>query len=204
MSVLSPPPNLSKVTIAQRSEYWSGRFMGLYDRFATDWIARETSLVRDASNTLDVYGYGALMPPQPMATGSQQLGLRGSATMSSLPTLRRAPKRGESDEVADRCRRVFQQLAAECATSEARQSLRDWQQQYARIHDRPCLLPEGGTMKDPGTVARFFGSGGSSRGSRRGERTSLSSLRDLATSRLARKSSAPRLSTPQRKKTLAK
>ncbi|KAK3381739.1 hypothetical protein B0H63DRAFT_546388 [Podospora didyma] len=47
-----------------------------------------------------------------------------------------------------RCRRVFVHLEALCVTDEARQSLREWQQDYARRTKREVLLPRGGTMDD--------------------------------------------------------
>jgi len=48
----------------------------------------------------------------------------------------------------NRCRRVFMHLESLCTTHEARNSLRQWQQSYARRMGRESLLPEGGTMYD--------------------------------------------------------
>ncbi|KAI0601073.1 hypothetical protein F4775DRAFT_542616 [Biscogniauxia sp. FL1348] len=48
----------------------------------------------------------------------------------------------------NRTRRVFLHLEALCTTSEARRSLRTWQQSYARRVGKPILLPQGGTMND--------------------------------------------------------
>ncbi|KAI0452968.1 hypothetical protein F5B21DRAFT_515649 [Xylaria acuta] len=45
-----------------------------------------------------------------------------------------------------RARRIFSHLDALCATSEARCSLKNWQQSYARCMGKEHLLPEGGTM----------------------------------------------------------
>ncbi|KAI1164432.1 hypothetical protein F5B18DRAFT_650705 [Nemania serpens] len=47
----------------------------------------------------------------------------------------------------NRCRRIFSHLDALCTTSEARTSLRQWQQSYARRVGKESLLPEGGTMQ---------------------------------------------------------
>ncbi|KAI1128348.1 hypothetical protein F5Y10DRAFT_277495 [Nemania abortiva] len=46
-----------------------------------------------------------------------------------------------------RARRIFLHLDALCATGEARTSLRQWQQSYARRMGKESLLPEGGTMQ---------------------------------------------------------
>lgn len=45
-----------------------------------------------------------------------------------------------------RCRRIFSQLDALCTTNAARNSLWEWQQNYARRVGKETLLPEGGTM----------------------------------------------------------
>ncbi|KAI1823796.1 hypothetical protein F4861DRAFT_302865 [Xylaria intraflava] len=47
----------------------------------------------------------------------------------------------------NRCRRIFSHLDALCTTSEARVSLREWQQGYARRVGKESLLPKGGTMR---------------------------------------------------------
>ncbi|PHH66508.1 hypothetical protein CDD81_6983 [Ophiocordyceps australis] len=54
---------------------------------------------------------------------------------------------------------IFARLEFLCATDEARLSLRQFQQTFARRFKRPLLLPRGGTMdgRDRGLVARFFG-----------------------------------------------
>ncbi|KAJ8122578.1 hypothetical protein ONZ43_g1266 [Nemania bipapillata] len=48
----------------------------------------------------------------------------------------------------NRSRRVFLHLDALCTTNEARTSLRQWQQAYARRVGKESLLPEGGTMRE--------------------------------------------------------
>ncbi|KAI1323902.1 hypothetical protein F5Y16DRAFT_424552 [Xylariaceae sp. FL0255] len=48
----------------------------------------------------------------------------------------------------NRSRRIFLHLDAMCATPEARASLRQWQQSYARRVGKENLLPEGGSMYD--------------------------------------------------------
>ncbi|KAI3320268.1 hypothetical protein HD806DRAFT_538460 [Xylariaceae sp. AK1471] len=48
----------------------------------------------------------------------------------------------------NRCRRIFLHLDALCTTSEARMSLQQWQQSYARRVGNENLLPEGGTMHE--------------------------------------------------------
>jgi hypothetical protein len=73
----------------------------------------------------------------------------------------------------NRCRRVFMHLELLCTTPEARNSLRQWQQSYARRMGRDTLLPEGGTMYDRNKeltwVGRLFiGSGAGNGYSRKG------------------------------------
>lgn len=48
----------------------------------------------------------------------------------------------------ERCRRVFINLETFCTTEEARKSLLEWQQGFARKTGRKKLLPRGGTMED--------------------------------------------------------
>ncbi|KAH7019073.1 NRDE protein-domain-containing protein [Ilyonectria destructans] len=76
----------------------------------------------------------------------------------------------ENDD--SRCRRVFHRLDSCCITDEARRSLHDWQQTYARRNGRPGLLPEGGCMQEKGMMNRIFGGG-----MRKSEARSLSALR---------------------------
>ncbi|KAI2636837.1 hypothetical protein GGS21DRAFT_53103 [Xylaria nigripes] len=57
----------------------------------------------------------------------------------------------------NRCRRIFSHLDALCTTSEARMSLREWQQGYARRMGKESLLPKGGTMKGTARESTWVG-----------------------------------------------
>ncbi|PHH89111.1 hypothetical protein CDD83_6622 [Cordyceps sp. RAO-2017] len=68
---------------------------------------------------------------------------------------------------------IFAQLESLCLTPEARRSLREFRQTFARRVNRPILLPEGGTMTDGdrGLRSRFFSTRRAS-GNRSGESSS--------------------------------
>ncbi|KAH9907540.1 hypothetical protein F4778DRAFT_799840 [Xylariomycetidae sp. FL2044] len=79
-----------------------------------------------------------------------------------------------SDE-DNRAKRIFLHLEAMCMTSEARKSLHEWQQAYARSVGKECLLPKGGSMgseehkdREKGWVGRLFSGGGVGGGMKRG------------------------------------
>lgn len=75
-----------------------------------------------------------------------------------------------------RTKLVFQRLEALCATSEARRSLRAWQQTYARRHRCEELLPKGGSMEDReqrGWVGRLLSGSSTSGLSVAGKRASV-------------------------------
>ncbi|KAI1111452.1 hypothetical protein F5Y14DRAFT_308161 [Nemania sp. NC0429] len=92
-------------------------------------------------------------PPRYQRPRQQQV--RGAeAAPKPLNTTGAAARRQSSNEVKaalldedTRCRRVFSHLDGLCTTNEARTSLRQWQQTYARRMDKESLLPEGGTME---------------------------------------------------------
>lgn len=101
-----------------------------------------------------------------------------TASSSSTTSSSRAPPPPPSYETATslslvdediRARRIFQYLDSLCLTSEARFSLYQWQQAYARRVGKECLLPGGGTMqsqrgKELTWVGRLLmGSGGGGR-----------------------------------------
>lgn len=70
----------------------------------------------------------------------------------------------------ERCKRVFVHLEAFCATDEARDSLRTWQQEFARKTGRKKLLPKDGAMHERHSgsyISRIMG------GKRLGKRASV-------------------------------
>ncbi|KAI9683084.1 MAG: hypothetical protein M1829_005875 [Trizodia sp. TS-e1964] len=68
----------------------------------------------------------------------------------------KATNTGKSNLEEKRIRRVFAHLDSLCLTDEARLSLRDFQEQYARCHHMSAVLPAGGTMKQ-GVFERIMG-----------------------------------------------
>jgi hypothetical protein len=88
---------------------------------------------------------------------SNKTGLPHANTTSSLSRIMfKTSANGALNEDDDRCRRIFNRLEESCLTAEAKQSLRDWQQAYARKENRPMLLPDGRVMDDKNRVVRFF------------------------------------------------
>ncbi|KAI0163921.1 hypothetical protein GGR57DRAFT_498004 [Xylariaceae sp. FL1272] len=148
------------ITTAQPSEYWSGRFMALQDRFQS-----ETMLPRNLDTLAHARTQSRSMPPPP--------GIPRSATMNSFipfksktrtsSTKFSTRKEATTDSGAsllldedNRTRRVFVHLEAMCMTPEARESLHAWQQAYARRNEKEYLLTEG-KHREKSWVGRFLG-----------------------------------------------
>ncbi|GAP89393.2 hypothetical protein SAMD00023353_4000220 [Rosellinia necatrix] len=101
-----------------------------------------------------------------------------TAYKASRPMTTAAPARPSYEAAAallldedSRARRIFSHLDFLCTTSDARNSLRRWQQDYARRVGKESLLPEGGTMRGRNRELTWVGrlligsSGHSKRGS---------------------------------------
>jgi hypothetical protein len=146
--VASPPSGI-QVYKAQTSEYWSGRFVSLHDRFHNELLTDESlAIITEASK-----------PKPPKQNSHRLLHLSGSRTMANLThnAVHREAELLSDDD--NRCRRVFLHLDALCATDEAKRSLHVWQQDYARRTGRECLLPPRGAMEDRGLMQRLFSGG---------------------------------------------
>jgi hypothetical protein len=158
-----------RVSIAQSSAYWSGRFMALHDRFSSENLAADA---RESRQSLtDSF---SARPKTPYSSLYQRAShLPNSTTTSALRSFMTSSNVSPVNEEDARCRRVFDHLDSLCNTAEARRSLHVWQQAYARRHGRPALLPEGGSMEEKGLMAKIFGSSAI----RKGERHSLTRLR---------------------------
>ncbi|KAJ9142446.1 hypothetical protein NKR23_g7245 [Pleurostoma richardsiae] len=172
-SARPPTTNPRLITSAQPSAYWSGRFTALHDRFLNELLTpRNLQTLADAH--AEEYGIPDPPPPPPASRFGSSSSSRHdarippSATSSAILQRRQTPGefRSVGQQSADalndddsRCRRVFLHLQRACVTGEARQSLHEWQQAYARKTGRRALLPEGGTMEERGLVARWFGVG---------------------------------------------
>ncbi|KEY66901.1 hypothetical protein S7711_08181 [Stachybotrys chartarum IBT 7711] len=152
---MSPPPPATEpspfdITTAQPSEYWSGRFMTLNDKFMSE------NLDPDALSQQIMAHHRIAQPKKKPFHKQRSTHLSLSTTTSALASLPSTESRRSEDE-DDRHRRIFARLGSLCITLEARQSLHDWQQQYARHHNKPHLLPRGRTMSDKTLMKRLFG-----------------------------------------------
>jgi len=157
------------VSEPQSSQYWSGRFAALHDRFQSELLSPKNlyalvssynsrSVVAASSSTSTAAKTASLIRPSATATAVLQTvgGERQSSWDVDTALL--------LDE-DNRCRRIFLHLEAMCVTREARRSLYAFQQEYARRAGRECLLPRGRTMEDRGGfVSRLFSGGRRSMG----------------------------------------
>lgn len=131
-----------QVDTAQPSAYWTGRFVALHDRFSTEHMSHVMPNVSTPPSTPSSSGY--------LRRASQ------ASRDSDVNSYSDPPNHLQND--IDLCRRVFSHLTSMCVTGEARQSLRRWQEDYARRRNRPQLLPEGCAVQNKGIVSRLFGS----------------------------------------------
>ncbi|KAK1251675.1 hypothetical protein MKX07_007154 [Trichoderma sp. CBMAI-0711] len=168
----TPTFHISK---AQSSAYWSGRFMALHDRFSSENLAADARESR-----LSPADSFSVQPKTPYSSMHQRAShLPISTTTSTLRSLMTSSSTSSISEEDARARRVFDYLDSLCSTAEARRSLHIWQQAYARRHNSPYLLPEGGSMgtvEAKGFLAKLFGS------SKKNERHSFSKLQQCSAS----------------------
>ncbi|KAI1141389.1 hypothetical protein F5Y05DRAFT_423214 [Hypoxylon sp. FL0543] len=156
---------------AQPTSFWSGRYVVLRDQLMNENLQEEnmnTILAADAERHKTASSLAAAKP----STGA---GLPASSTMAYLPQRPSGADKTAAAKAADdlvdedkRDRRVFALLEGLCATEEARNSLYDFQELYARVYEKEWLLPRGGTLaqdpKDKGKgkglwVGRMFSGG---------------------------------------------
>lgn len=167
---------------SQPSAYWTGRFMSLHDKFQSEALVpknMQTLIVAHASRNKDMNDqrnrqsrpletrysrYNTRLPPSATSAAilQQTSGIMADAIAHSDAALLL-----DDDE---RCKRVFVHLEAFCATDEARDSLRTWQQEFARKTGRKKLLPKDGAMHERHSgsyISRIMG------GKRLGKRASV-------------------------------
>lgn len=180
----TPEPDPHQISEAQPSAYWSGRFVSLYDKLSSENLSPEplyslASAYRQGNhNSLSISSHYTGTPKMKPSY------LSHATTTSALTSLMHKPQTPPSlhDEDSQSCR-IFQRLESHCCTQEAKDSLHDWQQDYARRHNKPSLLPKGGTMEGKGSLmSKWFSSQG-----RSGGRRSLSALREATSSRSTKK-----------------
>jgi hypothetical protein len=129
------------ITTRQPSAYWTGRFVSLHDRFHQALLEDDslsTIMAAHAANVTEVNRRQKNMGPS--------AGLSASTTTAALSTVSASWHSAAAAEVGllgneeSLSRRVFLHLEALCLTSEAKQSLREWQQVYVREMRRRGLL----------------------------------------------------------------
>ncbi|KAI0420878.1 hypothetical protein F5X98DRAFT_371369 [Xylaria grammica] len=155
-------PNSRQIHTAQSSAYWAGRFMALQDRFQSETLVPEnlTTLVHahavrsllpvtqpslaSSATTGCILPAARPKPARPVAESTSPRKRQQKPEAKVAPTVPRstttvAPARPSYETAAallvdedTRCRRIFLHLDALCTTSEARLSLQQWQQAYAR------------------------------------------------------------------------
>lgn len=148
----------------QSSAYWTGRFMSLHDKLQSECLTyenlqslidaqsgwalarnqqRQPQLLQDMRYTR----YSSRLPPSATSAAIlQQTTASGDLSTQSLTA--QAVDAALLMDDDERCRRVFINLETFCTTEEARKSLLEWQQGFARKTGRKKLLPRGGTMED--------------------------------------------------------
>lgn len=152
---------------SQSSAYWTGRFVSLHDKFQSEALVpknMQTLILAHASRNKDMNDqrnrqshhietrysrYNTRLPPSATSAAILQ---QTSGNMADAIAHSDAALLLDDDE---RCKRVFIHLEAFCATEEARDSLRTWQQEFARKTGRKKLLPKGGAMHERHSSSYF-------------------------------------------------
>ena len=181
---------------AEHSAYWTGRFVAMSDRLACDELLPPNINPNEETDRSPLsMRHHEFIPSIRTRTSDSPLQYRSlplSNTTAGLSTLRDTHSRPLTD-TEDRSRRVFDHLEKQCITPEARASLHQWQEKYARAVGKPQLLPPGVSMskpcknvgvdKDKKLLSKIFGNGGQDKG----EKQSFATLREMTSTRLGRK-----------------
>ncbi|KAI9833140.1 MAG: hypothetical protein M1819_003762 [Sarea resinae] len=136
------PTNIRQIHTARPTSYWSGRLSALQDRFRNEDFTvadRLTSLEQlTTTSTANANKNNCPLPPthDPVPT----------ANMHSLATLSGGPQPLSADD--RRLRRAFIHLRNLCITEEAKESLADFQHQYATTAKEPAALSVAGAVKE--------------------------------------------------------
>lgn len=182
---LSPYPNpgldYQLTSEPQPSEYWSGRFMSLHDKYSSQSLHQRAPyrpvITPERQTSHPLLPMSVQKNTTAVARATQLAHSTTTSALLDLPQMTKPPPPpppARDEDIQDR--RIFKHLEALCTTNDARASLSQWQQTYARRRNRPSLLPQGGTMSDKGFVSKWFGSHAPKSG-----RRSLSAWRDGGT-----------------------
>lgn len=174
----TPEPDPFLISEPQPSAYWSGRFMSLYDKFMTEILVPIPRGLAASPAQPDVSI--SLNQPSKTKLVYHPTHLPHATTTSALMNIActAPPKSSRAEEQEEVTRRVFRHLEFFCSTDEARASLHDWQQSYARRTKQPHFMPLKRNTKDKGKASKWFGSNG---------RRSFSALREAASQRASGK-----------------
>ncbi|CEJ93984.1 hypothetical protein VHEMI09541 [[Torrubiella] hemipterigena] len=123
----------NEIDIAQPSKYWTGRFVSLEDRLYAEGLS--TSL-----------------------RGKPRRPIHSSTTLSGSIHQTGTTQRSKRDEDGDveRRQRVFEYLESLCTSTEAKLSLRSWQEMYATRTNQPELHPNYVASARRGLVSRML------------------------------------------------
>ncbi|KAH7311593.1 hypothetical protein B0I35DRAFT_462948 [Stachybotrys elegans] len=147
-STSSSPP----ISTAQPSAFWAGRFVALRDKYMSEKLDPDVLAVHVTAR------HRVTQARHHKEARYRPTHLSSSITTSALTSLTsNVTTTALDDDDEMRVRRIFARLHSECGSLEARRSLHEWQQTYARRHKSPSLLPQGGTMTDRTLMARIFG-----------------------------------------------
>ncbi|KAI0129610.1 hypothetical protein BJ170DRAFT_593163 [Xylariales sp. AK1849] len=161
--------NPQQIDGAPNSAYWTGRFMSLQDRFRNEMLHPDnlTTLVNAQAERSVVSDQAATNVPgsasNPNLLRAKAKKHRYSISNSTIASRDKSKDSRNSigaallEDEENRARRVLLHLEALCTTSEARRSLHNWQQSYARRVGKEELLPRGGTLEDKGWMGRLLG-----------------------------------------------
>lgn len=136
--IIEPLPDPRQIIHAQTSAYWTGRFTTLRDRLSGEHMA---NMLSQATDTIQM---GVLQQ-------SDKVNATHDTELSGNPPY---PLRDEDDL----CRQVFGILESRCITTAAKESLRRWRENYARVRRRPNLLPPRPGFFGDSQISRRFAS----------------------------------------------
>lgn len=141
-STESFPEDGLRLSTAQPSSYWCGRFQAIHDRFGNEVIK---SIVED----------NQLIQHHSLSGSAKPKGYhRFLRQPNQVPLTSLLPPTPFTEDPDTRIKRVFAQLELYCVTNEAKNSLWEWQVQYAKITGNMRFLPQQ-PYKTSGTGRRW-------------------------------------------------
>lgn len=134
---------------AQPNSYWCGRLSSLYTQYSNEMLA---AIAEDPENLSKYTAPTPLgfVPPRLSKDKDKEKNKDGQPKLNNDPldSERLASSMFLASASDERYRRAFATLRSYCPTAEAKKSLWDFQQQYARNQRNERFLPAGGHMTD--------------------------------------------------------